>query len=359
MKIAYLCLQATTQGQASYAHVHEIIAGLRAAGHEVDLFEPGYAGGPAPGALRRLLEFRRVQKRLAAHLTEYDALYVRAHPLAYPTARRAHDARVPVVQECNGPYSDLTTAWPMMRPFARWFVTRAREQYRRADALVAVTPGLAAWLSKQTRRRDVHVVGNGANTDVFTPHRERPSGLPSRYVVFFGALAPWQGIGPILLARSLPSWPADVELVIIGDGAMRPSVEAADNVIYLGTRPYEEVGAYVAHALASLIVKDDADHATTGLSPLKLYESMAAGVPVIVSDNPGLADTVHEAGCGLVIPPGDADWIARAVAAISVDPDAPTMGANGRAAAVARHSWAARAADTATIIEAAVTKARR
>lgn len=48
-RMAYLCLQATREGQASYAHVHEIIKGLEHRGWEVQLFEPVYGQGKPPG----------------------------------------------------------------------------------------------------------------------------------------------------------------------------------------------------------------------------------------------------------------------------------------------------------------------
>lgn len=360
-RIAYLCLQATTQGQASHAHVHEIIAGLRESGYDVDLYEPAYAGvAEAPGVTGRVAEFLRVQLRLAVALSRYDAVYVRAHPFAWPTARGARRRGIPLVQECNGPYADLYLAWPAARPLRPLIDWMARSQYTDADALLAVTDGLAEWLAVETGRSDVTVIGNGANTDVFRPDLPRPDGLPERYAVFFGALAPWQGIGTMLRAASRPEWPAGVSLVFVGDGAMRPEVAAAadaspDRVVYLGRRSYEESAAVAANSCASLVVKDDAVLARTGFSPLKLYESMAAGVPVVVSDVPGLADTVEAAGCGVVIPAGDPAALAAAVADIAAAPgEAYLMGARGREAAVREHSWRSRAQATAEVIAQAL-----
>jgi hypothetical protein len=78
--MVYVCLQATIEGQASHAHVHEIIAGLRRRGWAVDLHQPGYAkGGQPPGVMGRLVQFLVVQLRMLRRLRTADVVYVRWH----------------------------------------------------------------------------------------------------------------------------------------------------------------------------------------------------------------------------------------------------------------------------------------
>lgn len=361
-RLAYLCLQATTEGQASYAHVHEIIAGLEGLGWDVDLYQPGYAGGTAPGVAGRLAEFSRVQRRLTARLGEYDAVYVRAHPLAYTASRAARVAGRPVIQECNGPYDDLFIAWPAARFGKHWFIARQREQYRDADALIAVTPELAEWLTEQTGGHAAAVVPNGANTELFSPDAPRPEGLPERYALFFGALAPWQGIPTVLEATRSAAWPEGVSLVVAGAGALQPEVEdaaAVGRAHYLGRVGYRDLPGICAHAVASLVPMNMPQREGSGLAPLKLFESMACGVPVVVSATGGMDRLVEEIGCGLPVPPGDADALALAVATLATDrATAAEMGRRGREAAVGEHSWAARAADTDRVVRAAIGRAR-
>lgn len=363
-RVAYLCLQATVEGQASYAHVHEIVNGLREQNIEVDLFEPGYEiqSGEAKGPLARLWEFRRVQRRLADVLPQYDVLYVRSHALALPSARRASRAGIPVVQECNGTYADFSLAWPASRPFAPLLRWMARQQYVAADALITVADELASWLRAETGRDDVAVISNAANTEVFRPGIPRPDGLPERYAVFFGSLAVWQGIETILAAAHLPTWPPQLSLVIIGDGARRAVVERAaselaNRIVYLGRLGYRATAAVVCGAELSLVIKD-AGLASKGLSPLKLYESMAAGVPVVASDAPNLSSVVRDADCGIIVPAGSPELVADAVLRLAENPEvARTLGANGRAAAVAKHSWRSRAEQTAAVIRQAAKSA--
>lgn len=359
LRIAYLSLQAVVDGQDTWAAVTEIINDWEAGGWSVDRYFPEYPASGAPRGLGRLAEMRRVQDRLAERMSEYDAIYVRAHQMALPTARRAAALALPVVQECNGPYEDLFIAYPRLRPGRAIFDAMQRWQYRHASAIISVAEGLTGWLKREAGHERVVTIGNGANTGVFTPEATRRPGLPERFAVFFGQFPAWQGISTLLEAVKLPAWPSGLPVVFIGDGAMRPDVEDAvaempGRVVYLGRLPYDEVARVVAHAVVSFVPMM-APERETMFSPLKLYESMACGVPVVASDVAGISEVVDEWHCGILVPAGDACAIAEASARIVGDPaEAREMGHRGREAAVAHFSWQARAAQRARVIEDAL-----
>jgi len=360
LRVAYLSLQAVVDGQDTWAAVTEVIGAWETAGWTVDRYFPHYPASGAPGGFGRLAEMRRVQKRLAARLGEYDAVYVRAHQMALPTARRATAAGVPVIQECNGPYEDLFIAYPRLRLARPVFDAMQRWQYRRAAAIVSVAEGLTGWLKREAGHERVFTIGNGANVDVFTPQAPKRPGLPGRFAVFFGQFPAWQGIPSLLEAVRLPEWPRDLPLVFVGDGALRPVVESAvaetpDRVIYLGRLPYEQVAGVVAHATVSFVPMMAPERETL-FSPLKLYESMACGVPVVASDVVGISEVVSEARCGILFSAGDAYALAAAASGIVEHPgEAREMGSRGREAAVARYSWQARALERAHVIEGAMS----
>lgn len=362
MRVAYLSLQAVVDGQDSWAAVTEVIAGFEALGWSVDRYFATYRTA-SPSAFARLAEMRRAQRTLSDRIADYDLLYVRAHPMAFAAGKAARQAGVPVVQECNGPYEDLFIAWPSTRIAKPVFVRLQRRQYREALAVIAVADGLTRWLIEDTGNPNVFTSGNGANTRVFTPDAQRFEGLPERFAVFFGQFPAWQGIGALLDAVREPSWPSDVPLVFVGDGAMRPEVERAvaempERVLYLGKLPYTHVASVAAHAVVSLVPMV-APEREEKFSPLKLYESMACGVAVVASDTPGISEIVSEHDCGTLVPPGDAPAIAVAVKALAADPEwAAALGRNGRDAAVARYSWEARARERAAIIERVLASRR-
>jgi glycosyltransferase involved in cell wall biosynthesis len=140
---------------------------------------------------------------------------------------------------------------------------------------------------------------------------------------------------------------------VVGDGIERGRLEkAAGNprLLWLGRRPYREVPAILRGARAALCPIEDPDgRSATGVAPLKLYEAMACGVPVIATDLPFQREIVIGEDAGYIVPPGDAPALAQAVASVAINPEeARRKGARGAAYAVAQASWAARAAEVSS-----------
>lgn len=357
-RVLYLALEAPHEGQAAYAHVNEIIQGLRRLGHEVILFTPHYASGnERPRVVGRLVEYVRLQWRLIRELRRGDVLYVRSHFLAAMASAYARVAEIAVVQEINGPYEDLFISYPWTRRLGRPLIWLQRWQFSMADALISVTPQLKDWVLGQIGPADVEVVPNGANAELFRPDAP-PSidGLPGKFVVFFGGFARWQGIETMISAIEVPEWPSDTCLVVVGDGMERDAIAAAaarnPRLKWLGRLDYVKVAGVVARSIGGLIPKNrQGDRDGTGLFPVKLFETLACGVPAIVSDFPGQADLIRANDCGVVIPPENPKALAEAVARLSADPAAAqTMGARGAELVRRDHSWQRRAEQTAAVI---------
>ena len=358
----YLALEAPREGQASYAHIHEIIAGLTRRGWAVELFAPSYSGRwKRPSLPLRLVEYLRIQWRLMRAFEDGQAVYVRSHFLAFPVSLWARLRGAPIVHEINGPYEDVAIAYRWATPLAGIIKWMWRTQFQWADRLITVTPQLADWVRDQRVTTPVGVVPNGANTDLFHPGAHCPAEvqalLPDRYAVFFGGLARWQGIPTMLSAKLSPKWPDGVALVIVGDGAERDAVVAAaladPTIHYLDRQPYRTLPGIVAGSLCGLVPKNaGGDRAGTGLYPLKVFETLACGVPAVVSDFPGQADLVRDNDCGLAVPAENPDALAAAVAEIAADPKtAQAMGARGRTAIAAAHSWDIRGGMTGDILD--------
>jgi glycosyltransferase involved in cell wall biosynthesis len=224
-----------------------------------------------------------------------------------------------------------------------------RFQLRRSSALIAVTPLLARWLDAEAPGRNVTVIPNGANAEIFHPAARTSIPTPDRYVILVGLLAKWQGVPLLLAAMNDPAWLSDVSVVIAGDGAERERVVDAarhdSRIRYLGTVPYRDVPGLVAGSLAGLSLKTAVEGRTeTGMSPLKLYETLACGVPAIVTEYHGQADVVRDHDCGIIVSQGDPSGLARAVARVAADESQRRVwGANGRRAVEEKHSWDERA----------------
>jgi glycosyltransferase involved in cell wall biosynthesis len=354
LRLAYFALDLPHKGQASYIHINEIVQNLRKLGWEVDLHAPEPAAQQGTvHAVTRVGTYANVIRETIARLSEYDALYVRSHLLAWPVTSAAARRGMPVLQEVNGTEKDVIVSHGWLRPLwplVRWLYS---SQFRASSHLLPVTQQLAVWLESMAPGRRATMISNAANTDLFKP-MSPASHEP--FVVFFGGLTAWHGVDVMIDAVSHAGWPKGVKLRVIGAGAKQQSVADAIArrlpVEWLGQRPYEEIPSLISGALAGLIpITNPQGRSSTGVLPLKLYETLACGIPAIVSDLPGQADLVRDGQCGVVIPCGDSAALAKAVASMAADPAAVRdMGQRGVALVQAEHSWAARARDIDCIL---------
>jgi len=346
-KIAYISMQATRNGYASYAHVHEIICGLEKRGWEIELFTPRYSVETMqpPGAFGRFLSFYNLNKKIIQNLKHFNLIYIRSHFAAFPISLCAHLMNIKVIQEVNGLPEDLFIAWPWTRRFSKLFRWLSLKQYIWSDACITVTPKLKEWLESIVKNGKVYFIPNAANTILFNPQAQTNRSLPKKYVVFFGAMAEWQGIDTILEAIKSDLWPSDLHFVAMGDGPKRQLIEELQKtepkIQYLGIIPYSEVPGIITGSLAGLSPQNNhSGRSDSGLYPLKVFETLACGVPVIVTDFPGQADLIREFKCGIVINHDNSQELITAILRIYDDPEeAKKMGIRGRAAVDKEYSW--------------------
>ena len=92
------------------------------------------------------------------------------------------------------------------------------------------------------------------------------------------------------------------------------------------------------------------DRGRFGVSPLKLYETLACGTPVVVTEFAEQAELVRSFGAGIVIPPNDPGALARAVCMLNESPISADKMLQTAAAIGADHSWTNRSAETERIL---------
>jgi glycosyltransferase involved in cell wall biosynthesis len=345
-RLTYMSLQATDEWQGASTHVTEVVAGLRRTGWHVDLHQPVYRSRH-PRTRSRIGQFAAVQARAAASARGGNVLYVRHHPAAAAASTWWRGVRL---EEVNGTLDDFFTAHPWSRRIQPALGAASRRALRTADMVIVPNVGLADWVKEFAGEVPTTVIPNGVNPQLFHPGRAQANQPP--YVVFVGALVEWEGLDQLLSAVEQPEWPEGVRLLVAGDGKMRPAVEQAaarwSHVEYLGALPYAAVGEWVAGALASLSPNT---RARWGASPLKLYEALACGTPVIATDTAGQSELVRDSACGQVVPLGDGGALARAVARIALDEDLRCRYAQNALAASSEHTWDTRVRHLNTVIE--------
>lgn len=336
-RVLYLSLHQRHRGQGGDTHIGIVCDGLRDLGWSVLLVQPR-ATTSKRGPVALLRQMLGTQVTAMRRLAQVDIVYVRFHPLAVLLVGLARLLRTPVVIEVNGAHDDWFDIYPSLRRFEPVFRGLSRSQFRRAAKIISVCEGLARWSEDVAGVRVPGVViPNAADPQRFYPV---PSTSPP-YVVYAGALTPWEGVQTALDATQEPAWPADLSLLIAGDGPLRQRVEAvaasSQRVKYVGLLPRHEVPQLVGAASIALSPFHKPPH---GASPIKLYEAMACGVPVAVSDSPGQYELVRSTGCGVVFSADRPDQLAAAVAKIADDEVAAAeMGRRGRQAVLNSHSW--------------------
>ena len=155
-----------------------------------------------------------------------------------------------------------------------------------ADVVFAVSEKVRARFAKE--REYVIPLPNGAEFTHFAQLRDEPADLrdiPHPRVIYVGAIDYWFDVE--LVARVAEARP-ELNFVLIGPKHVDTSaLEALSNVHLLGPRPYDQVPAYLQHADVAIIpfARDDMVDA---IHPIKAYEYLAAGLPVVATRWPEL-----------------------------------------------------------------------
>jgi glycogen synthase len=194
---------------------------------------------------------------------------------------------------------------------------------RRADATITLTPGLAARLAEEVDPGRIHFMRRAVDRRAFAEPGADPfphlAGPPR--VVFLGRVVRQKGIETLIAAVARLRTPG-AQLVLVGDGPDRRRVEqlsrrmgVADRVHVTGFVPHERVPAVLAFADVLVLPSFYEELGTV------LIEAMQAGLPAVASRVGGIPEIVEDSETGLLVPPGDAGALARAIDAVLGDPD--------------------------------------
>jgi starch synthase len=373
MKVLYCASDQTVPGtKGGSVHVSAVAAGLAALGHDVHvLATPGAAfpegpvnwiAMPPPLGRKELRWANAGAVRRIVDALEPDVVMERYYNFGGEGIASAVRVGATAVLEVNAPVIDypgsvkrLLDRALLIEPMRRW-----RERIcERADLIV--TPS-AAILPGATPPRKIVELEWGADTEWFRPGTTgvlpfvRPAGTVA---VFAGAFRSWHGA--VNLATALRELRErgrnDVGAVFIGDGPELPRVRQAaaglEGVVFTGALPHAVMPACLAACDIGAAPFEIGAHRALALgfywSPLKIFEYMATGLPVVapaVDRIPGLVFHERE---GLLYPPAEPGALASALERLTDPALRIALGTAARNRAVREYSWAAhcRALDAA------------
>jgi glycosyltransferase involved in cell wall biosynthesis len=363
--------------------VSAVAEGLAALGHEVTaLVTPGDGEPPASqvrwvplpppfGSPHLRLARAGAVKRLVQAIRP-DAIIERYHNFGGEAIRAAEGVGAVSVLEVNAPVVDyegspkaLIDRALLVEPMRRW------REHLCGMADVIVTPNRAI-LPRGLPMERIQTLEWGADTERFRPGvgGAPPFARPAvqTLAVFAGAFRSWHGAVRLVEAMRIlrERGRRDIGAVLIGDGSELPRVRAAaqnlDSIVITGAIPHDRMPAALAAADIGVAPFDLTAHAPLALgfywSPLKIFEYMAAGLPVVAPRVDRIPELVADGHEGLLYDAkGGAAALAEAIAALDDPAARRRLGDAARARAVDEYSWQAHCRALETSIEEA--RARR
>jgi glycosyltransferase involved in cell wall biosynthesis len=388
VRILYAAIDQVVPGTlGGSTHVQAVAEGLAALGHDVHVAVR--AGDPAPSpALSSALSWdtqvaevayhdvrtplgspnlrllRRGRVRALATAIRPDVVIERYHNFGGEGLLAARAVGARTVLEVNAPVIDYPGSPKravdrllLAEPMRRW-----REWQCRAADLIVTTD--RAILPPDTPAAKIVETEWGADTARFRPDAVGPVPFVRQpgdlIAVFAGAFRAWHGVGRLIdamtaLERRGSPWRA----VLIGDGPERPALEARvaaerlTRVAFTGSLPYAAMPAALAAADAGVAPFAPEAHAPLRhgfyWSPLKVFEYMASGLPVVAPALPRRRAILADGGAGVLYDGGVPGALAAALDSLADAERRRHLGAAARGRAEQHFSWAAhcRALDAA------------
>ena len=380
MRIAYICADPGIPVfgcKGCSIHVQEVVRALIQQGHHVELFAVRI-GGTAPSDLATVPVHKlpkpsndslvqREQALLALNLDvrfaleqaeSFDLVYERYSLWSFTAMEFARNRGIPSILEVNAPLIEEQEQH-------RGLVHRveadrvARRVFASAAVLVAVSDAVADYLKgyPQTQGK-VHVIPNGVNPDRF-PAQITPS-LPSPVftIGFVGTMKPWHGLPTLVDAFSQlhqaiwglnsdlnDSGTSPVRLLIVGDGPERAQIEAdlhdrhlESVTVFTGKVSPSDVPGLLASMDVAVAPYPQQD--SFYFSPLKVYEYMAAGLPVVASRIGQLRALIDHGANGLLYTPGQSHELAHYLLDLYHHPQLRRqLGEEARTTVLRLHTW--------------------
>lgn len=309
---------------------------------------------PAAGAAARLAAIaltvrsqRLASRSVAPRADLVHAMAYMGIPVGLDLGRRD---RAPVVYDARDIYVDAANLARLPGPARRLFGAVERRWARQASRVATVNRPYAEVMAARFGVPLPLIVMNCSYAPDADPPRGRRFherlGLPdaARVVLYQGGFSRNRGIEQLI--EALPLLPADTVLGLLGYGVLQAELErraASPELVgrlhvlpaVAPTELLDWVGS--ADVVAMPIQPSTLNHRLT--TPNKLFEAMAAGVPVVASDLPGMAGIVRETGCGVLCDPTSPDSIAAAIRSILEAPEADRARYRERALAAVRSTY--------------------
>lgn len=226
-----------------------------------------------------------------------------------------------------------------------WFLERF---LRRSKGVIANSNGTAGAFRK-AGFMNVLVAPNAVDLEPFSSagtHSRTDLGLPpGRIAMYVGHLYEWKGVGVVVDAAQL-SKREDLTFVFVGGtdrdiARYRAETKKQRNILFLGRRPHQEVPSLIKSADVLLLPNiPSTQESILYTSPIKMFEYMASGVPIVASDLPSIREVLNDENAILVKTGDSIDLLRGMEQALKIESKEQSVRAKED---VKKYTWNARA----------------
>ena len=170
-------------------------------------------------------------------------------------------------------------------------------------------------------------------------------------IVYLGALSEKRGILKIIeTAKKLKEKGIQNKILFVGGFSneseknktlkLIEKYNLEDMIKFVGKVPYEQVPKHLKQSIIGLLILQPSERYLKGSYPVKLFEYMYYGLPVIASNFEGIKEIIQKEKCGILINPKDTDEITNAITNLLEKPEKiKQMGHNGKQAILKKYNW--------------------
>jgi len=381
MKILYSCISDFSKPCAERTHVSEIVNNLAKLGHDVHLIALKKGNLKLHSNIKFYRMFPFINKRFLSLITRY-AQKVHAENLIRKIVKKEnihliyerhneYDYGVKIgkklgiktVLELNGVTSQEAKLQGASEDQVRAINNKELDRIKYADKIVAVSDGIKKYYSSLgVEKNKFVVIPNGVDSVLFKPMdknncRKKLGFCGFPIIGFVGSFRQYQGLETAIemmpyVLKEMPQ----ARLILVGDAGkynnyqFHPTIDelkelakrlkVEKNIIFSGRVEYEKIPFYINASDICLAPFTSKRNNEVGISPLKIFEYLSCGRPVVCSSVRGVKEIIQNYNYGICVESNNPEEMAEKIIFLIRNKKMCDMyGENGRKTVLENYTW--------------------